>query len=119
MDENENRQAVLASAEALIHNAVRLLWPLCGEQVTIGILQAMAEEQARCVTIARRETRGGSRDRIAARAALQSETFADAPDPPRLRPGHGSSVLGTPCPEPVQMGLPAPSARSNAIALRP
>lgn len=48
---DENRQAILDSAEQLIRNAVRLLWPLCGEQVTIGILQAMAEEQSRYTTL--------------------------------------------------------------------
>lgn len=48
---DENRQAILDSAEQLVRNAVRLLWPLCGEQVTIGILQAMAEEQSRYTTL--------------------------------------------------------------------
>lgn len=107
---DENRQAVLDSAETLIHNAVRLLWPLCGEQVTIGILQAMAEEQARCMTIALRETNSRPCGKLKARAALHSETTADAPDPPRPHPGHGSRVPGSPCPESVQMGLPAAPA---------
>jgi hypothetical protein len=48
---DEQRQEILESAEQLIRNAVRLLWPLCGEQVTIGILQAMAEEQSRYTTL--------------------------------------------------------------------
>jgi hypothetical protein len=48
---DENRQEILSTAETLIRNAVKLLWPLCGEKVTIGILQAMAEEQSRYATL--------------------------------------------------------------------
>jgi len=48
---DETRKNLLASAELLIQHAVRLLWPMCGEQVTVGILQAMAEEQARYATL--------------------------------------------------------------------
>lgn len=48
-----DREAILASAEELIASAVRLLYPHCGEQTTIGILQQMAEEQARFVSFGR------------------------------------------------------------------
>lgn len=46
-----NRDAILASAEALIATAVRLLHPLCGEHVTVGIVAQVAEEQARLASM--------------------------------------------------------------------
>ena len=47
-----NRDAILASAEALIAAAVRLLHPLCGEHVTVGTIAMMAEEQAKLASLA-------------------------------------------------------------------
>lgn len=46
-----NRDAILASAEALIAAAVRLLHPLCGEHVSVGIIVQMAEEQAKLASL--------------------------------------------------------------------
>lgn len=48
-----DRDRMLARAEALIAAAVAILYPACGEQLTIGIVQQMAEEQARLTTYGR------------------------------------------------------------------
>lgn len=48
---DENREAALHAAEALIANAVALLYPICGEQITAGVLAQMAEEQARLLAL--------------------------------------------------------------------
>lgn len=48
---DENREAVLHTAETLIANAVALLYPICGQHVTATVLAQMAEEQARLIAM--------------------------------------------------------------------
>lgn len=48
-----DRETVLVTVDAIIASAVQMLYPLCGEQVTIGILQQMAEEQATLASLGR------------------------------------------------------------------
>lgn len=50
---DDNRDALLASAEGLIASAVALLFPHCGEHLTVGILAQMAEEQSRMCSVER------------------------------------------------------------------
>ena len=57
----EDHEGALASAEALIASAVRLLLPIFGERETAEIIQQMTAEQARFAAL------GG-------RAALYAET---------------------------------------------
>lgn len=45
------RRMALAAAEAHILQAVSILYPICGEQVTMAVLQQMAEEQSRLATM--------------------------------------------------------------------
>lgn len=52
-DARENRQATLHAAENLIASAVALLYPLCGEHVTRGLLEQMVHEQARFASFSR------------------------------------------------------------------
>ena len=42
-----DREAVLSAVEQLVASAVGLLHPLCGEQLTVGIIAQIAEDQAK------------------------------------------------------------------------